>query len=58
LRHPDAIEVQLTHVDMTVDTNHFRDVAFFPYEDVKVNDFVEVHAKTIGNCEFKVMRKI
>eukprot|EP00984_Skeletonema_dohrnii_P003648 scaffold1237_cov104-Skeletonema_dohrnii-CCMP3373.AAC.3 len=58
LRHPDAMEVQLTHVDMTVDTNQFRDVAFFPFEDVKVNDFVEVHAKTIGNCEFKVMRKI
>ena len=58
LRHPDAMEVQLTHVDMTVDTNQFRDVAFFPYEDVKANDFVEVSTKTIGNCEFKVMRKI
>jgi len=58
LRHPDAVEVQLTHVDMTVDTNHSRDVAFFPVDDMNANNFVEVSTKTIGICKFKVMRKI
>lgn len=58
LRHPDAVEVQLTHVDMTVDTEHSRDVAFFPVEDMNANNFVEVSTKSIGVCEFKVMRKI
>lgn len=57
LRHRDAVEVQLTHVDMTVDTNHFRDVAFFPVEDINANNFVEVSTKTIGICEFKVIRR-
>ena len=58
LRHPDAMEVQLTHVDMTVDTNRFRDVAFFPLEDMKANNFVEVSStKSIGKCEFKVFER-
>lgn len=57
LGHPDAVEVQLTHVDMMVDTNRFRDVAFFPIEDMKANNFLEVSKKTIGKCVFKVMRR-
>jgi len=54
LQHPDAMEVQLTHVDMTVDTNQFCDVAFFPLEDMNANGFDEVSTEIIGNCEFKV----
>jgi dihydrofolate reductase len=57
LQHPDAMEVQLTHVDMTVDTNQFRDVAFFPLEDMNANGFDEVSTKVDGNCEFKLYRR-
>lgn len=57
LKHPNAMEIQLTHVDMVVDTNQFRDVAFFPLEDMNTNDFDEVSTRSIGNCEFKMYRR-
>ena len=58
LRHPAAMEVQLTHVDMTVDTHRFRDVAFFPLKDVYANNFVEVSSTKIGICDFKVFKQV
>jgi len=57
LQHPDALEVRLTHVDMMVETNQFRNVAFFPLEDMNANGFDEVSTEVVGNCEFMTYRR-
>ena len=60
LQHADAVEVQLTHVDMMVDTNQFGDVAYFPLGHMNTDDddvWTNFSLRRVGECEFKVWRK-
>jgi dihydrofolate reductase len=58
LHHSDAVEVQLTHVDMVIDTNQFREVAYFPVGDMNSDAWEKVSSCRDGElCEFKVWRK-
>ena len=57
LHHSDAIEVQLTHVDMMIDTNQFRDIAYFPVGDMNKDVWEQVSSRRDGEVEFKVWRK-
>ena len=58
LHHPDAVEVQLTHVDMMIDTNQFREIAYFPVGDMNKDAWEQVSSCRDGElCEFKVWRK-
>lgn len=57
LHHSDAVEVQLTHVDMMIDTNQFREVAYFPVEDMNSDAWESSSCRDGELCEFKVWRK-
>ena len=58
LHHSNAVEVQLTHVDMMIDTNQFREIAYFPVGDMNKDAWEQVSSCRDGElCEFKVWRK-
>ncbi len=59
LHHSDAVEVQLTHVDMVIDNNQFRDIAYFPVGDMKSDAWEQILSSCRDGelCEFKVWRK-
>ena len=57
LRHNNAVEVHLTHVDMSIDTTLKCEVVYFPMASLVEHGFQETSRRDEGICSFCVYKK-
>lgn len=57
LRHNNAVEVHLTHVNMSIDTTTNCDVVYFPMASLVEHGFQETFRRDEGICSFCVYTK-
>jgi dihydrofolate reductase len=57
LRHGNANEVHLTHIDKSVDRTTNRDIARFPMACLKDHGFEEISRRNSGICSFRVYKR-
>ena len=59
LQHDNAVDVHLTHIDMSVGQRVAKDaaIAYFPLDTLKSSDFREVSRSTDGICSFCLYRR-
>jgi hypothetical protein len=57
LRHDNAVEVHLTHVNMSIDTTPTCKVVYFPISSLVEHGFQETSRRDEGICSFRVYTK-
>ena len=57
LRHNNAVEVHLTHVNMSIDTTSKCEVVYFPMAILVEHGYQETSRRDEGNCSFCVHKK-